>query len=329
MNVETNSPAPPASCWITWERHQRSRSLSGQLGIALVELSRPGGRLARYTRNSVATLATLMSRRYRTVFVQAPSVVLAWLALVLSLVFRYRVIVDAHNAVIERAEHGRWPFRGLYRWVVRRAALVIVTNSSLAGRVRGLGGRPAVLPDPVPEFPRLADATPRDHVLVVSTWAQDEPLEAILRAAELLPEPLSVTITGRPRGPFAAAAKANARVRLSGFVSDEEYLRLLATARVVLDLTTREDCLVCGAYESLAVGRPLVVSDSRALRELLQEGALFTANEPEAIARAITEAWNNEGMWAARCSARREAYAREWRATALRLMNDIVVRGRS
>jgi glycosyltransferase involved in cell wall biosynthesis len=320
---------PPAAraCWITWERHRRSRSLTQELKIPLVELAKPGGRALRYARDSWATVVTLLGRRHRTVFVQVPSLVLGHLVLALALVLRFRVIVDAHNAVIEGAESAGFPLRMLYRSVVRRADLIIVTNSSLAERVRRLGGRPGVLPDPVPELgsvpPRAAGESDSSEVVVISTWAADEPLGAVLEAARQLPPPLFFTITGRPRGPLADAARATERVRLSGFVSEQDYLALLARARVVVDLTTREDCLVCGAYEALALGRPLVVSDSRALRELLRDGAIFAENEPAAVALAVSEASADEAKWAAQSAARREAYRHEWRAAAEQLLAQI------
>lgn len=85
---------------------------------------------------------------------------------------------------------------------------------------------------------------------------------------------------------------------------------------------------MCGAYEALALGRPLVVSDSAALRELLREGALFARNEAEAVATAVAEATADEAKWAARCAARREAYQQEWRAAAEKLLSQIGGRSR-
>jgi len=326
VNWQAKSAVPLTgdSCWITWEQHQRSRSLTSQLLIPLIELSTPGGRLKRYLRNSFATVARLRRGRYQTVFVQAPSLVLGVLAIPLAAMMKFRLIVDAHNAIIEGAESGRQPLRSLYRLLVRRADIVIVTNSALAQRLRKLGGRPGILPDPVPEF--RSDAAvhgERGRIVVISTWAEDEPLEAIIAAAELLPEPLTLTITGRPRGPLAEMARRCIRLQLCGFVPDAEYLKMLANAAVVVDLTTREDCLVCGAYEALAMGRPLVVSESHSLRELLGAGAQFTVNKPTAIARTIIEAYENQEEWAARCAARREAYLVEWRDTAMGLLQQI------
>ncbi len=324
MKPEVERHGAGRVCWITWERHQRSRSLAKELDIPLLEFSRPGGRALRYFRDSIATVARLIRNPCSTVFIQVPSLVLGHIAITLSAILRFRVIADAHNAVIEGAESAPFPLRALYRFVVRRADIVIVTNSSLAERVRKLGGTPGVLPDPVPQFQaRAAGQNDPNRVVVISTWADDEPLKEILEAAQWLPQPLCFTITGRPRGRFAQIARQTPRVHLSGFVSDQDYLELLVTARVILDLTTREDCLVCGAYEALALGRPLVVSDSRALRELLRDGAIFAKNEPEAIARAVAEACQNDRQWAARCAARRESYSQEWRAAAARLMIQI------
>ena len=67
-------------------------------------------------------------------------------------------------------------------------------------------------------------------------------------------------------------------MRLTRYLSEDDYVALLRDADVIVDLTTRENCLVCGAYEALALARPLVVSETAALRELLGNGALYTRN---------------------------------------------------
>jgi glycosyltransferase involved in cell wall biosynthesis len=55
-------------------------------------------------------------------------------------------------------------------------------------------------------------------------------------------------------------------------------------------LTTADDNLVCGGYEAVAAGKPLILSDTHALRALFRRGAVFTNNESAAIARAINTA---------------------------------------
>ena len=82
---------------------------------------------------------------------------------------------------------------------------------------------------------------------------------------------------------------------------------MLARATVICDLTLKPDCLVCGAYEALAVGKPMVLSDNPPTRDLFGPAAVVTGDAPEAIAAALRAASHD-------CE-RLEAGARELRAT--------------
>jgi len=53
---------------------------------------------------------------------------------------------------------------------------------------------------------------------------------------------------------------------LTAFIDDNAYVTLLYSCDLIVDLTTREDCLVCGAYESVSAEKPLLLSDTTALR---------------------------------------------------------------
>ena len=181
-----------------------------------------------------------------------------------------------------------------------------------------------MLPDPVPRFRGARTTTAHaNSIVIVSTWAQDEPIGEVIAASELLPDDLKLSITGRPRGPLAASASRSGRIVVLGYLGDEEYLEMLRSARLIVDLTTRDDCLVCGAYEALAVGRPLLVSDKQALRDLLKDGASYCANEPGAIARAICEALDHESELAHKCELRRETYKAEWGAASSGLVSEL------
>jgi hypothetical protein len=51
-----------------------------------------------------------------------------------------------------------------------------------------------------------------------------------------------------------------------------------------------DNCLVCGAYEAVAVERPLVTSDTRALRTYFNRGTVYAGHTPESLAAAIQQA---------------------------------------
>lgn len=279
--------------WITWEKHRRSRGLSAALGARLYEITGYRGRLRRYLRSALDTLGILFASRGSIVFVQSPSIVLANIAASLRSLAGIKVVVDAHNGGIEPLEGRSRLLTRLAQRALRKSDLVIVTNAALADQVEALGGRPFVLTDPMPDFPNSqAAAATREtrRVVAICTWAADEPYLELIRAAASLPPDCELHITGRSRLSEQQRAALPPAVRLTGFVSESDYVELLRTADAIVDLTTRENCLLCGAYEAISLHQPLVVSDTNALRELLQDAAIYCANDADSIATAIRNA---------------------------------------
>lgn len=78
-------------------------------------------------------------------------------------------------------------------------------------------------------------------------------------------------------------------VKLLGYLDDEKYWSLLASADVIMDLTKREKCLVCGAYEGLAVGKPLILSNTKTIMDYFSKGCIYVQQNPSDIAEGIKE----------------------------------------
>ncbi len=274
--------------WITWEPHRRTREIARALDIELFEFAAPGG-WGRYPRLLAQTTRCLLRRRPACLFIQCPSVVLAaWVGLLKPL-FRYALVADLHNEAVQPFINRSDRYRRLLRFIHRAADLNVVTNDRLLATVEANGGRALVLPDRVPSVgPPNVPRTSRDENLVVfvCTFAPDEPYHAVITAGAILSTTARIRITGNPRG-LAASLALPANVTLTGFLPTAEYEQLLEAAHVVVDLTTMEDCLVCGAYEAVAFAKPLVTSDTAALRAAFPRGAVFTAHDPVSIADAI------------------------------------------
>ena len=95
-------------------------------------------------------------------------------------------------------------------------------------------------------------------------------------------------MTGNPsRMDPLLAARAPPNVRFTGFLPDPDYWALLRSADAIIDLTLMEDCLVSGAYEALAVGTPMLLSNNRASVELFAGAAAFTDNTTADIRRGL------------------------------------------
>ena len=285
----------PGVVWITWEDHRRTRGLCDYFQLELRVLSTRASGLRRYLELIPRTFRTLRTERPHVLIVQSPSLVLALVCLLWRGFMGYKLVVDAHNEGVEPFINPSAPIRWLTNLVLRHADLTIVTNRALADIVVARGGRAVVLPDRVTDPPQLPAPTgaaePGFNIAVIATFARDEPIENILAAAAQLPADVRFVITGNSsRLPARVRESAPANVSFAGFLSEERYWELLRSAQLVIDLSLIDNCLVCGGYESLSVGTPLLLSNSRAAREHFRTAARFTDNSTASIVAEVTQA---------------------------------------
>jgi glycosyltransferase involved in cell wall biosynthesis len=273
---------------LSWSEHRRTTGLCNALNLELIVHSTRVRGALRYMILSVRTTVLLLRRRPAILLVQNPSLVLSALAVVLRPLLGYRLIVDAHNeAVTPFINQQRW-VRQLSRWVIRKADLTIVSNRQLAQIVESQSGRPFTLPDPTPVPPPFAArALPGSfNAVLISTFAPDEPVAEVFAAVRGLD--IELYVTGNQRKlPSALLAAVPPNVHFCGFLPEEEYWSLLQSADAVVDLTLMDNCLVCGAYEALALGKPMLLSNNRATVELFGDSALFTDNTAQDIRRSL------------------------------------------
>lgn len=250
------------------------------------------------------------------IFVQNPSIVLSCFSVIYGKLFKIPVVVDAHNA-------GVFPFGGesvlgnrIAAYLFQRASFTIVTNQALAHHIETRGGRPIVLPDPLPDMPEphaLKRLRGKHNVLFICSWADDEPYFAVIDAAKLIAKDTFIYVTGNSKGKekrYAGSLPEN--VVLTGFLAEDYYIAMLHACDLVVDLTTRPDCLVCGAYEAVSAGKPLITSDSHALREYFSQGVLYTDNSSADIAEKIREGLARRMELAEAIQTLKEEKAAQW-----------------
>jgi glycosyltransferase involved in cell wall biosynthesis len=284
-----------APLWIAWERQRRTLELSSRLGCRLRIFEHRGPGVLRYPWSALRTALLLSRERPSLVVVQNPSMALAALACACKRLFGFALVVDRHsNFLLARRRRDDWKarlFLALSRYTLRNADLTLVTNGEIADRVLAAGGRPFVLPDPYPDVACAPPppARPVPEAVFVCSWAEDEPIAEMMAACEALRGEAVVRATGRPKPRHSALlGRKPGNFLPTGFLADADYLRLLAGADAVVVLTTMPSTLLCGAYEALALGKPLLLSGSRALREYFTAGAVhLETHHPEEIARKL------------------------------------------
>jgi glycosyltransferase involved in cell wall biosynthesis len=240
----------------------------------------------KYPRRIVRTVAALVRHRPPLLLVQSPPTPLTWLAALYGAMSGRPFLIDAHSDAFQRT---RWLRPGwLNHLVWRRALAVTVTDEAWATPLRAIGARPIVVPDiPTDDAaPAPVDLGEGVHVAVVNSGGRDEPLEATLEAAGLVPE-VTFHVTGRTLGREAEVGAAPANVRFTGYLSPDAYTSLLASADAVMCLTMRDHTMQRGACEALSLGRPIITSDWPLLRSYFSAGTVHVDNSVHGIAAGV------------------------------------------
>ena len=76
-------------------------------------------------------------------------------------------------------------------------------------------------------------------------------------------------------------------VVFTGFVSYGDYVSLLRHVDAVIVLTNRDKTMLSGAFEALAVGKPLITSNWNCLMQYYSKGAICIDNSTAQIKEAI------------------------------------------
>jgi glycosyltransferase involved in cell wall biosynthesis len=303
--------------WGTPSQGPRSRVFAKELGIEarFVQTRMRRGALTapfRYAVQAVKTLSFLSRRRPRVIFVQSPpSLSVLTVALYCALTGA-PFVVDAHSAAMQSPfwTRPRW----LYALLARRAAATIVTNERFAYIIQRFKGRALIVRDIPTTFPGEREDS-RHHgfrVLVVNTFAPDEPLDEVMAAARELPE-ATFYVTGNTSGGGRRIPEDRpANVRFTGFLPEEDYYGLMASSDAVMCLTTRDDTMQRGACEALSMGRPILTSNWPLLRDYFRAGTVHVDNSPAGIRDGVRAMIDEHARYEREIAWLQEEQRQEW-----------------
>ena len=184
-------------------------------------------------------------------------------------------VVQLWGTDVELARRATWAFR----WLLRRARLVLCPSQALAGIARELGARDVrVVPSGIalPDEVREPDDPP--HVLYVGRLSEEKGIPELLRATEGL---LRVIVGDGPLRDGVPEAV--------GFVPPSELSPYYERAAVVVCPSRREGYGVV-AREAMAYGRPVVASAVGGLLEAVEDGVtglVVPPRDPTALRAAI------------------------------------------
>jgi len=285
-----------AIAWAPYSRRSEmfARELRGKLYcIHYLRFQSPPHAPLKYVVQAFRTLQVLFKERPGAVHVQNPPFVCGLVVNFYCRMSGAEFVFEHHSAAFGPMWDWALPIQ---KFLARRAATNIVTNQHWADVVRSWGARALVMFDPFLDLPQGEPfaTEPGFNVAFVSTFAPDEPVEAVLRAAALLPD-VHFYITGdTKKKPASFFADAPSNVTFTGFLDpNRQYLGLLRAVDAIMVLTTRNYTLQLGGCEAISVGKPLITSDWPYLRELFARGTVYVANTGEGIREGIRLMQNN------------------------------------
>jgi glycosyltransferase involved in cell wall biosynthesis len=97
--------------------------------------------------------------------------------------------------------------------------------------------------------------------------------------------------SAKTRARYASLVPGN--VTFTGYLSEPSYQSLLASCDVILALTTAANTLLCGAYEAVALAKPLVMSEQKVMTDYFYKGCVTACNTPRELAAAVERALAN------------------------------------
>lgn len=264
------------------------------LGAKLHVFVYEGNRALRYLFCTVKTFTLLIKEKPQIVFAQNPSIFLIYLLITAKLLFRYKLISDAHYVGIKSSSENKI-YQALLDICNIMVDFVIVTNVEHQQYVRSIGGNAVVCEDPLPDinnyYEKEIEST--KTVYYICSFDVDEPYKNAFMAAQLLnKENYCFQVTGNYKRVKIDPTEYDS-IDFLGYIPKDQYYKNLYSCSVVLDLTNNENCLVCGAYEAMVAEKPLVTSDTISLKNYFTKGTVFTSHNATDIANAVKRAYQN------------------------------------
>jgi glycosyltransferase involved in cell wall biosynthesis len=275
--------------WAPYSR--RSEMFAKELGARLycihyLRFQAPPYAPVKYILQAVRTLQVLFTERPQAIHVQNPPFICTLVVYLYCRVIGAQFVIDHHSAAFARM----WDWAlSVQKFLARRAVTNIVTNQHWADIVHSWNAHALIMGDPFLALPRGQEFSvkPGFSVAFISTFASDEPLDAVLEAAAQLPQ-VHFYITGdTKRKPKSFFDNLPANVTFTDFLPDSQYIGLLRAIDVIMVLTTRDHTLQLGGCEAVSVGKPLITSDWPFLRNFFSKGTVYVTNTGDGIRDGI------------------------------------------
>lgn len=300
--MEQNQKKELRSVFISWQPYcSRSDNIAREFNGKSFKIyygslgSRYSTILVKYFMQFLKSLIILFRESPDVVFVMSPPVFCCLPVYVYCKLKNKKFILDIHTGALVDKLWKKVMF--LQKFFVKSALFSMITNEEVGDKLRKWNCKYRIVPD-VPIKVRTVKKPVlkgKYNITLVNTFAKDEPLDNFLEAAKKI-DSANFFITGKINSNNSHFAEnINDHIKFTDFLPDPEYYGLLMDSDIVIVLTTRDKTMQRGAYEAIYLGRPVITSDWKVLRNNFSIGAVFVDNSVEGIEKGINNALKNLG----------------------------------
>ena len=285
------------SIWISWEKQRRTIELAKYFRFNLFIIEYKG--IMRIPLSIIKTIIVLIIEKPDKLLVQNPSMILAGVGCIYKILLNKKLTVDRHSNFMlsEQYRHPLYKimFRILNKFTIKKADLTIVTNRFIGNLVKSNNGKSFILPDKIPNIKktRNIELSGKRNVLFIASNQLDEPLTDVIRAINYLNnDEIYLYVTGDYKKVNKIRLDSPKNIVFTGFLPEREFMNLIYAVDVVMVLTKNESCLLCGCYEAISAEKPLITTNTEALKEIFYN-AVFVDNSYKEIAKGIKNVLRN------------------------------------
>jgi len=255
-----------------------------------------------YIQGFYDTFLKYLKERPSTLILQLPQGPLLLEGVLLKKNFNCKIAVDVHTGFVYghriKGLIINKPFNKLLNYI----DLVIVHNNEILNILSpSILAKTAVVYDPWMFIQSTEQPLSTDRYLVFpASFSPDEPLIEVLSAANERKK-IKVVVTGNYYRNPSLLRFSSSHVEFTGFLNRQDYEKLLVNSSGVITGTKDEYTLMMSAWEAVAFQKPLILSETKTLRNMFDDYAFFyNWKSRESILNALSEVFSERDLTYAR-----------------------------
>ncbi|WP_147677617.1 glycosyltransferase [Algibacter pacificus] len=321
--------------FIAWIKFQR-RAFSMQpffdfdLNFINTNIKKKKLKILDYLIKAIKTVKTLCFNKDKVIWIQLPPTPLLTILLIYKKIYKNKIIIaDCHNGLFNK----KWEKYLNKAKSLNKVDLIITHNHvirDLAIEI-GVDSNKLFVLETKPAYKNLKNVENyiskynSPWILMPCGFAEDEPMSVVFEAARLIPE-VTFVISGnknRAEG-IHDLTKAPSNINFTGYLTTEEYEGLFSSADAVLGLTTEHHVQLSVANEATGFEKPMILSDTKLLRELFNKGAVYVETlDSKSMSSGIKEAIRNKIELGKEVKILKEERNQKWENQALTIKKEI------